>query len=253
MILGIKMFLFSDQDSLSGRIAFARELPLFSELNEAELTNLISEFQLREYDKEEIIFHQGDDSRELYVIFQGKIRIYKTSPSGHETSIQIFFPGDVIGEFAVIDDQPRSATAKAIDGCRLLAMKGDQFSKYMHNMPRLAMGMNRLLTGKIRWTAAYAETIAQYDAAGRLLHILLLYNQKIGEEIEQGKQYRLDLGLNQADLASLIGARREWVNRLLRNWHRRRLIKYEVGRITILDLSRVQQERDRHIEVLGPE
>ena len=172
---------------------------------------------------------------------------------GNETSIQIFFPGDVIGEFAVIDDQPRSATAKAVDNCQLMTIKGDQFSKYMQDIPRLAIGMNRLLTTKVRWTAAYAETIAQYDAAGRLLHILLLYNDRIGQETEPGKQYVLDLGLNQADLASLIGARREWVNRLLRNWHRRRLIKYEAGKIIILDLPRVKQERDNHIEALGPE
>lgn len=246
------MVLSSNFDSLSKRIAFVRKLPLFAELSEAGLATLISEFQLREYEKEEIIFHQGDDSRELYIVLQGKIRIYKTSVSGYETSIQIFFPGDVIGEFAVIDDQPRSATAKAIENCRLLSIKGDQFSKFMHDIPKLAIGMNRLLTSKVRWTAAYAETIAQYDAAGRLLQILLLYNERIGEEIEPEKQYVIDLGLNQADLASLIGARREWVNRLLRNWHRRRLIKYEAGKIFILDLTRTQQERDSHIEALGP-
>jgi CRP/FNR family transcriptional regulator len=238
-------------DTLSKRTDFVRELPLFAELSEADLATLISEFQLREYEKEETIFHQGDDSRELYIVLNGKIRIYKTSPSGNETSIQIFFPGDVIGEFAVIDDQPRSATAKAIDNCRLLTMKGDQFSKHMQDMPRLAMGMNKVLTTKVRWTAAYAETIAQYDAAARLLHILLLYNERVGQEIEPGKRYVLDLGLNQADLASLIGARREWVNRLLRNWHRRRLIKYESGRIVIFDVSKVQQERDSQIEALG--
>jgi CRP/FNR family cyclic AMP-dependent transcriptional regulator len=247
------MVLSSYRDTLSKRIAFVRELPLFAELSEADLAILISEFQLREYEKEEIIFHQGDDSRELYIVLQGKIRIYKTTLSGYETSIQIFFPGDVIGEFAVIDDQPRSATARTIENCQLLTIKGDQFSKYMQEMPSLALGMNRLLTSKVRWTAAYAETIAQYDAAGRLLHILLLYNDRIGQQIEPGKQYVIDLGLNQADLASLIGARREWVNRLLRNWHRRRLIKYEAGRIIILDLLKAQQERDSHIEATGPE
>lgn len=243
----------SYHDTLSRRIAFVKELPLFSELSQEELETLISDFKLREYERDAIIFHQGDDSRELYIILQGKIRIYKVSPSGNETSIQIFFPNDVIGEFAVIDGRPRSATAKAIERCRLLAMRGDTFSKYMQNIPSLAIGMTKLLASKVRWTAAYAETIAQYDAAGRFLHILLLYNERFGVEIEPGKQYVLDLALNQADLASLIGARREWLNRLLRDWKRRQLLKYEAGKIIILDLPRVQQERDSRVEILGPE
>jgi CRP-like cAMP-binding protein len=78
---------------------------------------------------------------------------------------------------------------------------------------------------------------------------LLLYNEKFGEEIEPGRLYELDLALNQTDLASLVGARREWVNRLLRDWRKRGLISYESGKIIILDLPRVQQERDNRIEV----
>jgi CRP-like cAMP-binding protein len=90
-------------DTLSKRTDFVRELPLFAELSEADLATLISEFQLREYEKEETIFHQGDDSRELYIVLNGKIRIYKTSPSGNETSIQIFFPGDVVDMMCSLD------------------------------------------------------------------------------------------------------------------------------------------------------
>jgi CRP-like cAMP-binding protein len=120
--------------------------------------------------------------------------------------------------------------------------------QYMQTMPALAIEMTRLVISKVRWTATYAETIAQYDAAGRLLHILLLYNEQFGQEIEPGKRYMVDLAMNQADLASLIGARREWVNRLLQDWHKRGLINFDSGRITILDLPRVVEERDSRIE-----
>jgi CRP/FNR family cyclic AMP-dependent transcriptional regulator len=238
----------SRQDLLAGRITFLREVPLFSGLPEADLAILVNDFRLREYHRDEIIFHEGDHGRDLYVIVQGKVRIFKTSPSGNETSINIFCVHDILGEFAVIDDQPRSATAKAIEPCNLLEMTQDRFLQHMQEMPALALGLARLLAGKVRWTAAYAEAIAQYDAAGRLLHILLLYNEQFGEEIEAGKRYELDLCLNQSDLASLVGARREWVNRLLGEWRRRGLIEYEAGKITILDLPRVVQERDSRIE-----
>jgi CRP/FNR family cyclic AMP-dependent transcriptional regulator len=235
-------------DALSRRITFLKEVLLFADLKDEDLATLIDDFHLREYAKNEIIFHQGDHSRALYVILKGKVRVFKTSRAGNETSIQIFSTHDVIGEFAAIDNQPRSATARAINPCSLLAISQARFLAHMREMPDLAMGMARLLVSKVRWTAAYAESIAQYDCAGRLLHILLLYNEQLGEEVEPGKRYVLNLSLNQSDLASLVGARREWVNRLLGDWRKRGLIEYALGKITILDLPAVEKERDSQIE-----
>lgn len=229
-------------------IPFLKQIPLFVTLSDEQLDTLLNDFRLREYRSNEIIFHQSDNSDELYIVVQGKVRIFKISPAGYETSIQIFSTYDIVGEFAAIDNQPRSATAKSIGRCQLLEIRGDKFMQYMREMPNLAIEMTRLVISKVRWTATYAETIAQYDAAGRLLHILLLYNERFGQEIEPGKRYVVDLAMNQADLASLIGARREWVNRLLQDWHKRQLISFEAGCITILDLPRVIQERDSRIE-----
>ncbi len=237
-----------DDTTLSRRIAFLRNVPLFADLKEEDLTRLVNDLRLREYAKDEVIFRQGDTSHEVYVIVEGKVRIFKISPSGSETSINIFSTHDVIGEFATMDDRPRSATAKAIVPTTVLQMRQDRFLFYMQSMPDLSMAMVKLVISKIRWTAAYAETIAQYDAAGRLLHILLLYNEQYGQEIEPGKRYKLDLGLNQTDLASLVGARREWINRILRDWKKRGLVECEAGKIIILDLPSVVAERDSRIE-----
>lgn len=236
------------QDQLSRRIAFLKQVPLFAHIPDKDLAVLANDFRLREYEKGEIIFHQGDHSRDLYVIVEGKVRIFRTSPSGNETSIDIFSTCDVIGEFSTVDNQPRSATARAVTRCTLLAMTQERFLQRVREMPDLALGMMRLLASKVRWTAAYAEAIAQFDAAGRLLHILLLYNEEFGQEIEKGKTYVLDLSLTQSDLASLVGARREWVNRLLRDWRKRGLMDYQGGKIVILDLPAVIRERDRRIE-----
>lgn len=227
---------------------FLRTVPLFALLNQHDLDILVGALQLTKYGRGQIIFQQGDTSRRLYVIVKGKVRIFKSSPAGHETSINIFSTRDVIGEFATIDNQPRSATAKAISRCELLEIDSQTFLAYFRQMPDLALGLARTLAAKVRWTAAFAETVAQYDAAGRLLHTLLLYKDQLGEEIEPGKQYVLDLSLNQTDLASLIGARREWVNRLMRDWKKRGLIEYKSGKVHIIDLPGVISERDSRIE-----
>ena len=229
-------------------IAFLKKTPLFSPLTDNDLKTILNDFKLRMYRRDDIIFSQGDQSHEVYIVQKGKIRVFKVSPSGGETSINIFFPTDVVGEFAAVDNQPRSASAKAIGSCSLLVMPQTRFLHHLQTMPDLAFSLAKLLTSKLRWTAAYAETIAQYDAAGRLLHILLSYNNQFGEVEEEGKRYVLNLALNQTDLASLIGTRREWVNRLLQEWRKRGLIEYDAGKITILDLPRVEEERDSRIE-----
>ncbi len=238
----------NDNGMLSRRITFLKKVPLFANLSDEDLGIVVNGFRLREYARDEIIFRQDDFSRELYVIVTGKVRVFRISPSGSETSIIIFSRHDVLGEFAAIDDRPRSAAAKAIVPTTMLQMMQDKFLQLMRAIPDLSIAMCRVLADKIRWTAAYAETIAQYDAAGRLLHILLLYNEQMGQETEIEGRYELDLSLNQTDLATLVGARREWINRILGDWRKRGLIKFEAGKITILDLPKVVAERDSRIE-----
>ena len=240
-------------DALARHVAFLRRVPLFADLKESQLGLVAHDFRLRTYEKDATIFRQDDRGHEMYVILEGKVRIFKLSPAGDETSIQIFTVGDILGELAALDRQPRSASAKAIGRCALLELAGDLFVQRVGEIPELAISLARVLAGKLRWTAEYAEAIAQYDAAGRLLHILLLYNQQFGCEQEAGKRYELDLALNQSDLASLVGARREWVNRILQDWQRRGLIEYRAGKLILLDLPRVIQERDSRIEANRPD
>jgi CRP/FNR family transcriptional regulator len=235
-------------DSFSRRIAQLKNIPLFSKLTEEELNVLLDDFELKQYNTDEIIFHKGDTSRDLYVIFNGRVRIFKPSPGDGETTIEIFSSHSIIGEFAAIDAQPRSASGRAMVKSELLVMTRPRFLHHMQSIPNLAIAMTESLVDKLRKTTAYAEDVVQYDGAGRLLYILLRYNEQFGQEIEKGRRYILDLSMNQADLASLVGARQEWVNRLLRDWRRRGLIEFKAGKLTILALPRVEAERDSRME-----
>ena len=117
----------SRRDTPTAIITFLRTIPLFSRLSDAELGTLAADFSPFEYSKADTLFWQGDSSTELYLLRRGKVRIYKISPGGRETSINIFSTGDIIGEFAAIDQQPRSATAQAITHCLLWRMDAEVF------------------------------------------------------------------------------------------------------------------------------
>jgi CRP-like cAMP-binding protein len=236
------------QTHAADRVAFLNTIPLFQGLSDTVLAQILNDFQPVAYPKHTLLFWQDDPSDKLYLIQKGKVRIFKMNPAGHETSINIFSTRDLIGEFGIIDQQPRSANAKTITSCVIWQISGPVFMRYMHELPGLAVAMAHLVVQKARWTAAYVETVAQYDAAGRLLHILLLYNDQFGEALEAGRRYRLDLGLTQDDLASLVGARREWVNRLLQDWRQQGILEYKAGVMLIHDRERMEQERDQRLE-----
>lgn len=230
------------------RMDTLKAIPLFHGLRDSQLALLVDDLRLREFARDEIIFRQGDESSEIYIILKGRIRIYKISPGGAETSIDIFSPHDVLGELAALDEESRSATAKTISPVSLLVMPRTQLMYHLTTIPELGVALARVLSQKLRWTAGFAESVAQYDAAGRLLHIILRYNERYGRPIEDGKVYELDLAMSQSDLATMVGARREWVNRIIGEWRRRNLLDFDRGLITILDLPRVVAERDSRIE-----
>jgi len=233
--------------ALARRVALLRSMSIFADLSERDLAGLADDLRAKDYAKDDLIFRQGDESREVYFIRKGKVRIYKISPGGSETSIAIFSTDDAIGELAAIDQEPRSASAKAMTAVSLLSMSQERFLYTMQAVPRFGLNIARMLAHKLRWTAAFAESIAQFDAAGRLLHIILLHNDQYGEALEGGR-WQVSMGLNQSDLASMVGARREWINRILSEWRRRGLLEFDNGVITILDLPRVRAERDSRIE-----
>lgn len=237
-----------NEDIQKSRIEFLKKIELFEELDSNELNFISNTFHPKKFRKKEIIFHQGDDSRSSFLILKGKVRIVRINESGNETSISIYSENDIIGEFSAVDGSPRSATVQALEDCVLLEIEYSKFLKMISEMPVFAMGLIKVLVKKLRWATSFAETIAQYDTAGRLLHILLYYNDILGVELEAGKKYELSLSMNQSDLASLVGARREWINRILQDWKKNNLIVHRNGRITILDLPAVKKERDRRTD-----
>ena len=244
---------FVNEKTEKSRIAFLKKIELFADCDANDLGFLADCFHPRKFKKKEVIFHQGDDSRSIYLILRGKVRILRINEEGNETSVSIYSEYDIIGEFSAIDGRPRSATVQALEDCILLEMEYSRFLKSIREIPEFATGLIRVLVKKLRWATAFAETIAQYDTAGRLLHILLYYNGILGKEIVAGKKYELNLSMNQSDLASLVGARREWINRILQDWKKQGLVEYLNGRITILDLPAVQKERDRRMDHLSAE
>src|ERR1044071_5672404 len=121
------MFASSRSTPIADKLAFLKQVPLCAHLADQELIAFSQDLRLREYAKGQIIFEQGDPDHILSIILHGKVRVFRLSPSGLETTLTILGKGDLMGEFAAIDEQPRSASALAIGKCALLQMSAVTF------------------------------------------------------------------------------------------------------------------------------
>ena len=221
------------------RSYFLQQALPFDKLSPTELSQIAKDFRPFHYEKQEKILRQDREGQRLYVIFQGKVRVFASSRLDRETAVSLYATHDVIGEFSIIDGQPRSATIQALEDCILLEMPAHTFRQHMEQIPNLTLGMCRLLVKKLRWTTAYAQAMAQFDVPGRLLYLILFYNQRFGQSTPDG-QHILNLSLRQSELATLVGSSREWTSKTLNEWQKQGLLHYQSGHITILDHASLQ-------------
>jgi CRP/FNR family cyclic AMP-dependent transcriptional regulator len=213
-------------------IALLRKVPLFAGLSDQDLAALAGSLGKRTFAKNMIIFHQGSLGQTLYIIESGKVRIFLLSESGQETTLNIYGAGDVFGEFSLLDGLPRSAGAVAMEKTVTLTLSREDFLRHLEACPQMALSIMQLLTLRLRFTTAQAESLAFLDVYGRVAMRLLDLAGRYGTE--KGS-IELDLHLTQAELATWVAATRESVNKVLGAFRDQGLIAVEGQTITILD------------------
>lgn len=217
-----------------GHTDFLKQTPLFANISDVELQTIAQDIVLRHYEQGDIIFREGDPGQLLYLIKSGQVRIYVNAVDGSETSVILFArPGEIFGELAVIDGLPRSATAVAMGKTVLYTMNREQFRQHMRRHPRLALNFMQELSMRVRYNTQQMDSLASLDVAQRLARKLMELAQNYGRADAQG--VRINLTLTQSDLASLVGATRESINKSLRDFRENEWIIVDHGHITILD------------------
>jgi CRP-like cAMP-binding protein len=160
---------------------------------------------------------------------------------GSETSVILFGrPGEIFGELAVVDGMPRSATAVALGRTILYTMSRDNFRKHTLQYPQLALNFMKVLSSRVRSSTQQMDSLASLSIGQRLARKLLQLAQDYGQVEANG--VRITLRLSQSDLASLIGATRESINKALRDFRQKGWLHIEQGDITILDAEALKAQ-----------
>ncbi len=212
----------------------AANIPLFRNLSDSDRQAIVRDCRTRQYQPGDIIFHEGDPGNVLYLIQNGQVRIFVNGLDSSETSVILFGrPGDMFGELAVIDGLPRSATAVALTPVTLYLISRDDFRRHMRRSPQLALNFMRELSLRVRYNTQQMDSLATQALSQRLARKLLQLAQDYGIASKTG--VLLNIPLTQSDLASLVNASRESINKQLREFRRLGWVTTENGRILIQD------------------
>lgn len=214
---------------------------LFADLSEAELLSLAALMRPRPYAKDEVIYLRGDPGTAFYVIASGKVKITLTSPDGKELILRRFGAGDFHGELALLDDEPRSADAIATEASVQLVLQRDAFRQFLADHPDAAPKLLGTMSHYLRRNAELIQDATFLDVPARLARVLLeLAGESGSTELPPAGAVIPDR-MKQGELASLVGATRESVNKWLGAFEKQGLIRYDKGQITLLRPSGLKQ------------
>ncbi|HVB61126.1 MAG TPA: Crp/Fnr family transcriptional regulator [Ktedonobacteraceae bacterium] len=219
---------------------YLKQVPLFTGLAEEEILELMALAKRRTFRGSEVIFHRDDPGQVLYVIKEGKVKICLISPDGQEISLAVLGKGDCFGEFAILDSLPRSADAVAMEKVECYTLQRSDFHNAVMKNPKIAIQIMEVLTKRLRSTDEMIENLIFLDVPGRVAKKLLELADLHGVKVEDG--VRIEVRLTQQELASMVGASRESVNKVMGYFTDKRFISADKHRIT---LHRVTELRRR--------
>ncbi|HXF81542.1 MAG TPA: Crp/Fnr family transcriptional regulator [bacterium] len=220
-------------------LALLRQAPLFSGLSEPALAGLAAHLRRRTFRRGTMIFHKDQAGDALYIIDTGRVRIFLPRESGGELTVEVASRGEVFGELALLDGGPRSASAESLDDVVLWTISRADFTQTVQTTPQLAVALIELLSRRLRHVTEYAESLAFLDVHARLAQRLLELGERDG--VRRGEAIEISFDLTQTDLATMVGATRERVNRALASFRAQGLIELRGRTIVLLDPARLRR------------
>ena len=206
---------------------------LFSNLAERELNQIAALARLQRHDARQIIVSQGDDSADLFLIEKGRLKASAANANGDEVVLSIMGPGDVFGEMSLLDGMPRSATVETLEPCQVMVIESQAFQALLREIPSLAASLMKVMARRLRDLTDRTQDVSLLDVETRLAKIVLALAERFGDRRLPGP-VTLTLRLSQQELASMVGATRELVNRRLRHWVQEGIIDHTTGGLLVI-------------------
>ncbi len=219
--------------------AVVRTAPLFSALDDESAATLRASMTMVKVPKGNTLFKEGDAGDRLFVLVEGKLKLGTSSIDGRENLLSILGPGDMFGELSLFDPGPRTATATAVTDARVLALAHDQVIGLVTQHPQVSLELLARLAQRLRRTNEVLADLVFSDVPGRVAKALMDLGSRFGVQKDDGLHVNHDL--TQEELAQLVGASRETVNKALADFAARSWVRLEPRAVVVLDYERLSK------------
>lgn len=213
------------------------QAPLFRGLDEAGAHSLRGTMVPVKISKGHTLFKEGDNGDRLFVVIEGKLKLGTSSTDGRENLLSILGPGEMFGELSLFDPQPRTATATAVTDAKLLALSHDQVVGLVTAHPQVALELLARLAQRLRRSNEVLADLVFADVPGRVAKAIIDLGGRFGTQKDDGLHVNHDL--TQEELAQLVGASRETVNKALADFASRGWVKLEPRAVVVMDYERL--------------
>lgn len=233
------VFLDVDADPILGR-------PLFASLDATTAHALRDSMTEKDFAKGSVIFHEGDPGDRLFIVLQGRVTLGQTSQDGREALLAVLGEGDMFGELSLFDPGPRNSTATAITDVKVASLSRNSLRPWLSRHPEVAEALLQALAERLRATNRQMADLVFVDVPGRVAKVLVRLADRFGER--EGDSYVVHHELTQEELARLVGASRETVNKALADFAGRQWIQLESRGVVLLDIERLKRrgQEDTH-------
>lgn len=211
------------------------QTPLFGSLEQDQLAHVRRIAQVKEFNRLETIFMEGDPGIGFFVVAQGKVKIYKVSAEGKEQILHIYGPGHPIGEVPVFSGNHFPANAQAIEKSRLLYFPRRDFIELISKHPSMALNMLAVLSMRLRQFTVQIENLSLKEVPARIASYLMLLAQ------EQDNCDAVTLPISKGQLASLLGTIPETLSRIFNKMSGQGLIKVKGSQIDLADPDALEE------------
>lgn len=210
--------------NIAERAKILKTFDLFKELGVSQLEVIAKAVLEKEFDTRTVFIEQETEADVAYFIYEGGVRVYRTTSEGDEVNLSISGAGEIIGEMALLDHGPRSATVETIQKTKALTLSQHEFKNILETHSEIAFNLLLVLSRRVRKISEVLEDVVSHKLPERTWHVLEL----LAKYFPDG-----EITLSQEELAQIVGATRARVTETLNDFEKEGKIELSHKKIKI--------------------
>jgi CRP/FNR family cyclic AMP-dependent transcriptional regulator len=218
-------------------IEFLSKVPLFSNLNSAQLEAISNICTKKSFKSNTILFHEKEIGSVFYIVFSGSVKIFTAATSGEEKILSLCKSGDSFGELSLIDGKPRSASAQTLEDSVLIALAANSFLELLKSNFDISLCIMQELCNRLRDTNQHVHDLTFLDARSRVIKSLIKLANKNG--LRSGHIITIKMMLNYDEVSQLAGVQKPILMQVIRDFQEKQILTFQ-GSEMKLDLAKLR-------------